>query len=114
MRDSLELETETARKKVLHLTCCLLPKVNRDTMEVLFLFLKWVASFSQIADDQGSKMDLMNLATVITPNILYSKGKDPTKDDSFMAIEAVHMLLKYGEEFCAVGLTIRFAADDAP
>jgi len=99
---SQKLDSETARKKILHLTCCLLPKVNRDTMEVLFFFLKWVASFSQTVDDQGSKMDLVNLATVITPNILYSKSRDPTKDESFMAIEAVHMLLKYSDEFCAV------------
>lgn len=73
-------------------------------MEVLFLFLKWVASFSHIDAESGSKMDLNNLATVITPNILYAGGKDPTKDESFMAIEAVHMLLKYQEEFCAVRL----------
>lgn len=71
-------------------------------MEVLFLFLKWVASFCQLGDDLGSKMDLMNLATVITPSILYSKGKDPAKDESFMAIQAVHMLLKHSEEFCTV------------
>jgi len=79
-----------------------MPKVNRDTMEVLFFFLKWVASFSQTADGHGSKMDLVNLATVITPSILYSKSRDPTKDESFMAIQAVHMLLKYSDEFCAV------------
>ncbi|RUS25266.1 hypothetical protein BC938DRAFT_472404 [Jimgerdemannia flammicorona] len=99
---SQKLESEAARKKVLHLACCLLPKVHRDTMEVLFLFLKWVASFSHIDAESGSKMDLANLARVITPNILYAKGKDPTKDESFMAIEAVNMLLKYQEEFCAV------------
>ncbi|CAG8482236.1 5131_t:CDS:10 [Ambispora gerdemannii] len=99
---SQKLEDEVARKKILHLTCCLMPKQNRDTMEVLFIFLKWVASFSHVDEETGSKMDLHNLATVITPNILYSKSKDPTKDDSFLAIEAVHSLLRYQDEFWTV------------
>lgn len=47
-------------------------------------------------------MDLHNLATVITPNILYSKSKDPTKDESFLAIEAVMGLLEYQDDFCVV------------
>ncbi|CAG8515142.1 5156_t:CDS:10 [Acaulospora colombiana] len=76
--------------------------LNRDTMEVLFIFFKWVASFSHVDEETGSKMDLHNLATVITPNILYSKSKDPIKDDSFLAIEAVHGLLKYQDEFWEV------------
>ncbi|KAG9300575.1 hypothetical protein G9A89_000756 [Geosiphon pyriformis] len=99
---SQKLEDEVTRKKILHLTCCLLPTVNRDTMEVLFIFFKWVASFSHVDEETGSKMDLHNLATVITPNILYSKSKDPTKDDSFLAIEAVHSLLRYQDEFWTV------------
>ena len=47
-------------------------------------------------------MDLHNLATVITPNILYSKSKDPIKDESFLAIEAVMGLLQYQDDFCVV------------
>lgn len=82
---------------MIHLSCCLLPKANRDAMEVLFLFVKWVASFAET-----SKMDLQNLATVLAPNVLYSKNKDPVKDDSFAAIETVHMLLLHQEEFCTV------------
>ncbi|KAF7727507.1 hypothetical protein EC973_007485 [Apophysomyces ossiformis] len=97
-----KLETEAERKRVTHLACCLLPKPNRDTMEVLFLFMKWVATFAHIDEESGSKMDLLNLATVLAPNILYSKSKDPAKDESFAAIESVHMLLKYQEEFCTV------------
>ncbi|PKY50464.1 RhoGAP-domain-containing protein [Rhizophagus irregularis] len=99
---SQKLVNEADRKKILHLTCCLLPKINRDTMEVLFIFFKWVASFSHVDEETGSKMDLHNLATVITPNILYSKSKDPTKDDSFLAIEAVHSLLNYQDDFWVV------------
>nr|CAG8438836.1 3632_t:CDS:10 [Entrophospora candida] len=99
---SQKLDNESDRKRILHLACCLLPKINRDTMEVLFIFFKWVASFSHVDEETGSKMDLHNLATVITPNILYSKSKDPSKDESFLAIEAVHNLLKYQDEFWVV------------
>src|SRR5690606_6314061 len=87
---------------VLHLCCCLLPKANRDSMEAICLFLRWVASFSHVDDDMGSKMDLNNLAMVITPNVLYSKSKDPTKDESFLAIGAVMGLLEHQDEFCVV------------
>jgi hypothetical protein len=86
----------------MHLICCLLPKPNRDTMEALFVFLKWVASFSHVDEETGSKMDLHNLATVICPNILYAKGKDPYKDESFSAVRAVHELLEYQDEFWVV------------
>jgi hypothetical protein len=47
-------------------------------------------------------MDLQNLATVISPNILYAKGADPTRDESFLAIRAVHELLEYQDEFWQV------------
>jgi len=98
----LEIEDEEVRKLILHLTCCLLPQSNRDSMEAICLFLRWVASFSHVDDETGSKMDLHNLATVITPNILYSKSKDPIKDESFLAIEAVMGLLQYQDDFCVV------------
>ncbi|OZJ01815.1 hypothetical protein BZG36_04809 [Bifiguratus adelaidae] len=99
---SQKLESESDRLRLLHLTCCLLPKCHRDTTEVLFLFLKWVASFAFTDADNGSKMDLQNLATIMAPNILYSRGKDPSKDESFAAIQAVHSLLKYQEDFCTI------------
>lgn len=53
-------------------------------------------------DDSGSKMHIVNLATVLAPNILYSKSKDPTKDESFFAIETVTMMLQNAEEFATV------------
>ena len=71
-------------------------------MEILFSFLNWVASFSHIDEDNGSKMDIHNLATVITPNILCSKNKDAGMEDSFLAIEAVHTLIEYNEAMCEV------------
>ena len=76
-------------------------------MEVVFSFLFWVATFSHVDDGTGSKMDLHNLATVITPNVLYAKGKDgsPVVDDSFSAIEVIKCLIENTEEFCQVSNT---------
>ncbi|BGO94074.1 hypothetical protein NBRC10512_003707 [Rhodotorula toruloides] len=91
-----------ARKKALHYCCCMMPKAHRDTMEVVFVFLKWVASFSHVDEETGSKMDLQNLATVISPNILYAKGKDPARDESFSAARVVHELLEMQDEFWEV------------
>jgi len=75
-------------------------------MEILFSFLNWTASFAHIEEESGeetgSKMDVHNLSTVITPNILYSKNKDAGMDDSFLAIEAVHTLIEYNEAMCEV------------
>lgn len=98
----IELESESDRKRVTHLACCLLPKANRDTMEVLFIFMKWVSQFADMEDNTGSKMHIVNLATVLAPNILYSKSKDPIKDESFFSIETVTMMLQNAEEFATV------------
>ncbi|KAG1047678.1 hypothetical protein G6F43_009885 [Rhizopus delemar] len=97
-----KLESEAERKRVTHLACCLLPKANRDTMEVLFVFMKWVSQFAHLENNTGNKMGIVNLATVIAPNILYSKSKDPVKDESFYSIETVTMLLQNAEEFATV------------
>ena len=97
-----EITDETKRKRLLHLTCCLLPKVHRDCLEILFSFLNWTASFSQVDDETGSKMDTHNLATVITPNILLRDAKATGAEDSFLAVEAVYMLLEYNDEMCEV------------
>jgi len=100
----VELPDPQLRIRVQHLTCCLLPKCNRDSMEVIFSFLFWVASFSHVDEDQGSKMDLHNIATVITPNVLYAKAKDgsPMIEDSFSAINVVESLIEHNQEFCQV------------
>lgn len=107
---SQRLENHEDKTRALHLICCLLPKCNRDTMEVLFAFLKWAASFSQVDEESGSKMDIHNLATVMAPNILYAappkqgaRGPQvPHVDESFLAIEAVNLLIRYNETFCEV------------
>ncbi|KAF1989725.1 RhoGAP-domain-containing protein [Aulographum hederae CBS 113979] len=96
------IQDEEKRQRVLHLCCCLLPKVHHDTMEVLFAFLNWVSSFSSVDEETGSKMDIHNLATVVAPNILYSNNKAPDMDGSFLAIEAVHCLIQCNESMCEV------------
>ncbi|KAI8065595.1 hypothetical protein BC940DRAFT_303793 [Gongronella butleri] len=99
---SQRINDPEAQKRVLHLACCMLPRCNRDTMEVLFLFLRWVALFSHVTTDTGSRMDIPNLARVIAPNVLCSTSKDPMKDESMLAIETVQMLLDSYEEFSMV------------
>ncbi|KAI0050970.1 hypothetical protein FA95DRAFT_1454792, partial [Auriscalpium vulgare] len=99
---SLPSVNDTERKRLLHMLAIILPKSHRDTMEVLFVFLKWVASFAHMDEQTGSKMDLQNLATVICPSILYSQGRDPVRDDSFGAIRVVTALLENQDEFYTV------------
>ena len=50
-------------------------------------------------------MDTHNIATVITPNILRHidiNNKGPGMDESFLAIEAVYMLIEYNDQMCEV------------
>ena len=96
---------EESRRRVLHYACCLIPKANRDSMEILFSFLVWASSFSMMDEGEGngSKMDTHNLATVVAPNIL--KGRSPVigqDEESFLAIEVVHSLIEYNDEMCEV------------
>jgi hypothetical protein len=98
---SQKIQDEDTRRRVLHLTCCLLPKAHRDCLEILCSFFNWVASFHQIDEESGSKMDVHNLATVIAPNILYTNAKTPV-DDNFLAIEVVHTLIECNEQMCEV------------
>ena len=106
---SAEIADEEKRRRVLHLTCCLLPKSHRDSMEILFSFLIWASSFSQVDEESGSKMDTHNLATVITPNILFSNAKYGGMDESsFLAIEAVNQLIEYNDQMCEVSFVLLF------
>ncbi|CEH15938.1 -domain-containing protein [Ceraceosorus bombacis] len=109
---SQKLEPESERHRIMHLITVLLPKPHRDTMEVLFVFLKWVASFSHIDEETGSKMDLQNLATVLGPNILYSKGTDPAKDETFLANRAVLDLLEHQDDYWLVPPGLDVALQD--
>ncbi|KAI9798842.1 MAG: hypothetical protein M1825_004965 [Sarcosagium campestre] len=110
---SQKIADEGKRRRLLHLTVCLLPKNHRDAMEVLFSFLNWVASFSHVDEESGSKMDVHNLATVITPNILYSTNKNSGMDESFLAIEAVHSLIEYNEAMSTVPEDLQSILEDS-
>jgi RhoGAP domain len=102
IQSQIAFPTDAERRRYLHLVSLILPKSHRDTMEALFVFLKWVASFSHVDEETGSKMDLPNLATVICPSILYSKGRDAARDESFMAIRVVTLLLENQDDFFTV------------
>ncbi|KAJ3125379.1 hypothetical protein HK098_000326 [Nowakowskiella sp. JEL0407] len=107
---SQKMETEEQRKEVLHLVLCLLPKPNLDLLIVVCNFLREVASFSEKsangaakpaeeAHSSGNRMHLVNLSKVITPNILYSKSKNPVDDEALLAIECFSMLLRFQDDF---------------
>ncbi|EMC93599.1 hypothetical protein BAUCODRAFT_26850 [Baudoinia panamericana UAMH 10762] len=120
---SQRIDDPEKRRRVLHLTCCLLPKAHRDTMEVLFTFLNWVSSFSHVDEESGSKMDIHNLATVITPNVLHMGGKGEVPlgatagkeavDESFLAIEAVCSLIECNESMCEVPEDLALIINDS-
>jgi len=98
-------------KHCIHLICCLLPKPNRDCLEILFCFLKWVGSFHQVDDESGSKMDIKNLATVMAPNVLFDRNKSSALDsDPMLAIEAVEVLIANIEEMCLVGCRLNYTS----
>ena len=57
-------------------------------------------------------MDTHNLATVIAPNILYADPKAGGTDDSFLAIEAVNMLLDWNDHMSEVPEDIQSVLTD--
>ncbi|KAI5288059.1 hypothetical protein KEM54_005505 [Ascosphaera aggregata] len=124
---SQNLSDPDKKRHVLHLTCCLLPKPHRDTTEVLFNFLNWAASFSQIDEESGSKMDVHNLATVIAPGVLrpddgkipagsvsaaYATGKNISVSDGLLAIEAVSSLIEFVDTMAEVPADIANILND--
>lgn len=110
---SASLADEQAQLRLMHLLCCILPKCHRDTMEVLFNLLYWASSFSEVGAASGSKMDLHNIATVMAPNILFGKSPESGRDDHFLAIETVHTLLEYNNEFSMVPADISVILQDS-
>ncbi|RLV91108.1 Rho-GTPase-activating protein LRG1 [Spathaspora sp. JA1] len=95
------------RKRILSLIYCMMPRSHRNLVEVLLYFFSWVASFSEIDEETGSKMDTHNLATVIAPNILISKSSannnDTVQGDNyFLAIEVVNQLIELHEELSII------------
>ncbi|KXN86579.1 Rho-type GTPase-activating protein 1 [Leucoagaricus sp. SymC.cos] len=99
---SQNLPSDEDRKRYLHLISLIMPKPHRDTMEVLFVFLKWVASFAHMDSETGNLMDLPNLATVIAPSIMRARGRDPGPNETFGALRVVTKLLENQDEFFLV------------
>lgn len=86
---------QSKQEKMIQLLVCSLQRPYRDMLEVLMAFLNWSASFSQLDDESGSKMDAHNLATVITPNILPPSTSEGEHADMYLqAIEAVRFLIE--------------------
>ncbi|KAI9317024.1 Rho GTPase activation protein [Dichotomocladium elegans] len=92
---SLEMQSQSQTKAVLHLACCMLPKPNRDLMQLLCLFMNHVASFQET-----NMMNAHNLATILTPNFLSrSHGLEATTVDE---IHVVQLLITYQPELVKV------------
>lgn len=95
-------------KRILQLAYCLLPRSHRNLLEVLLYFFSWVASFAEIDEELGSKMDTHNLATVIAPNVLLSKAASgdgsgaQSSDSHFLAIEVINQLIEIQEELAVI------------
>lgn len=95
MLAAIRLDKEHQQKQLLHYACCMLPKPNRDTMQLLLLFLHWVASFKH-----ANRMDITNLARVFAPTIFY--GPVTSAQSAEDEIKVVEMLIRHQEEFCLV------------
>ncbi|QLQ79373.1 hypothetical protein HG537_0C00200 [Torulaspora globosa] len=115
--NAAKLEGESEKQRIISLVYCMLPMHNRNVLEVLLSFLCWTASFSHIENEMGSKMDIHNLSTVITPNVLYLPDStvpkvtitevSDTYDDAFahnegenyfLAIEMIDYLITHNED----------------
>ncbi|GMM34658.1 GTPase-activating protein [Saccharomycopsis crataegensis] len=93
--ESQKYDDTILRKRILKLVISILPKCNRDLLEVLFSFFNWVASFSYIDENTGSKMNSHNLATVLAPNVLYKK---PTNEPATTAGQSGASILRANTE----------------
>lgn len=99
----LFLQTQTIdsakeRHRLVGLIAMLLPRAHRDTLEVLFVFLRWVATFAYVDDEAGSRMDLHNLATVMAPSLLYSRNSEPSHGEAILAQAVVCHMLEYQDD----------------
>ena len=57
-------------------------------------------------------MDMANLATVICPSILYARGANAARDESFIAIEAVQDLLENQDEYYRLPNDLMFVINE--
>lgn len=117
-----KVKDDILKRLLIEISYSLLPKVHRDLAEVLLFFFMWASSFSHLDEESGSKMDIHNLATVLSPNILFAqpvevarpsngKGVATTYYDAFgegegenyyLAIEVVNYLIEHNEQLSIV------------
>lgn len=106
-----ELEA-TERHRLLRLLTLLLPQAHRDTMEVLFVFFKFVATFSYVDDETGSRMDVANLATVLAPSLLFTRAAEPTPGEAQVAQRVVYEMIEHQDDFWFVSEDLESALRD--
>ncbi|GAA5984797.1 hypothetical protein JCM11641_002743 [Rhodosporidiobolus odoratus] len=82
------------RKRAMHLVICLMPKVNRDVMEVVFLFLDWLSTYAHIDVKDGNRMDLSAISRVMAPTLLRPHHRDAKPEEVPSMISSVLMLLE--------------------
>ena len=72
-------------------------------------FMREVAELSDGTTEvsTGNKMDLDNLATVLAPNLIYSKSQNPMDDDSVLCKMVVKMIMEYQDEIWKVGKNLK-------
>ena len=92
------IEQPAERHYLVAMVAMLLPRHNRDALEVLFVFLRWVATFAYIDDEAGSRMDIPNLATVMAPSLLYSRSTEPTRGEAMLAQSVIRHMLEHQDE----------------
>ncbi|KAI5474490.1 hypothetical protein MNV49_003213 [Pseudohyphozyma bogoriensis] len=88
------IKNVAVRKRAMHLVVCMMPKANRDVMEVVFLFLDWLSTYAHINVKVGNRMDLSNIATVMAPTLLRPSSRDPHPAEVPAMIAAVLTLLE--------------------
>ncbi|GAA5927979.1 hypothetical protein JCM10213_000941 [Rhodosporidiobolus nylandii] len=82
------------RRRAMHLVICLMPRVNRDVMEVVFLFLNWLSQYAHVDLKVGNQMDLSNIARVMAPTLLRPHHRDPKPVELPSMVAAVLNLLE--------------------
>ncbi|GAA5919554.1 hypothetical protein JCM1841_001007 [Sporobolomyces salmonicolor] len=82
------------KKRAMHLVICMMPKVNRDVMEVVFLFLDWLSTYAHIDVKDGNQMELTSIAKVMAPSLLRPHKRDPKPVEIPAMIAAILNLLE--------------------
>ncbi|GAA5909457.1 hypothetical protein JCM6882_002649 [Rhodosporidiobolus microsporus] len=82
------------RRRAMHLVVCLMPRVNRDVMEIVFLFLDWLSTYAHVDIKVGNQMDLSSIAVVMAPVLLRPNHRPPKPIEYKQMVAAVLALLE--------------------